>query len=79
MIDFNNIRVELEEVVVALNRLNISNASQIIFILPEILDFSCMFISREIENAGDANYFKMRFKQIGLNQIKAILKKYEVW
>lgn len=79
MIDFYNIRVEFEALVVALNRVNMQNSSQIIFILPEILDFSCIFILKDIEKAVDVNFFKQKFKQIGSQQIKAILKKFEVF
>jgi hypothetical protein len=78
IIDWNNIRVEVEAVIIALNRLNLPSAGQVLYVLPDLLDLSILFLGREIERVVDPNAFKSMFKQISFAQLRAIFKKYEV-
>lgn len=78
IIDWNNIRVEVEAVIIALNRLNPPSAGQVLYVLPDLLDLAILFMGREIERVADPATFKTMFKQISFVQLRAIFKKYEV-
>lgn len=78
VVDWNNLRVELEALVVALNRLNPPAAGQVLYILPELLDLSCFFLNRDIEKTADLAALKGRFRQLSLANLKAVFRKFEV-
>lgn len=78
VIDWNNLRVELEALVVALNRLNPPTAGKVLYILPELLDLSCFFLNKDIERVNDLTALKSRFMQLSLSNLKAVFRKFEV-
>jgi hypothetical protein len=78
MIDFNNMRVEIEQMIISLNSINMKSKAQLIYILPDLLNFLSLFLNGELVKVNDIAFFS-RYAYINTKQIRTILKKYEVF
>jgi hypothetical protein len=77
IVDFHNLKLEIEQIIVSLNSINLKSKAQVIYILPDLLSLLSVFLNGDSTKITDAGFFT-RFAYINTKQIRSILKKYEV-
>lgn len=77
IIDFHNLKLEVEQIIVSLNSINLKSKAQVIYILPDLLTLLSVFLNGDTNKITDVGFFS-RFSYISTKQIRIILKKYEV-
>lgn len=77
IVDFHNLKLEIEQIIVSLNSINLKSKAQVIFILPDLLSLLGVFLNGDTGKINDIGFFS-RFAYLNTKQIRSILKKYEV-